>query len=216
MRMYRRQKIKARSIFFVAVLLIICISIGIRCADIMINLAQAQAKAHALKVINSVINEYIAEAGDMYNDMLVRDKSSSGNIFAVNTDIGKISRMQSEISLRINDELENSNGIKVKVSLANILGLHILTDRGITFTARMHPISGVFVNFEDSFSSAGINQTKFTVNLNVKTDLLVLAEPWRGSVTADHTVPVAQIILLGDVPNHYTSANGASGIIVGN
>ncbi len=215
MRMYRRQRIKARWLFAGAVTLCAFIILSVKTADMIVELAQIQAKHKTLGIINRVVNEYITEAGDMYNDMLVKDKSAEGNIFAVNTDIGKISRLQSEISVRINDEINRNSKMKVKLSIANILGFKAITEQGIGISAEIKPIAGVFVKFEDSFVSCGINQTKFTVNLNIKAEVRVLINPLRSSVSVDHTIPVAQIILLGDVPQQYTNIEGAGGIVVG-
>ncbi len=215
MRMYQWQKIKKRSIFILAVFGIICAVLCVKGADVILEMAQIQAKHKTLGIINRVVNEYITEAGDMYNDMLVKEKSADGNIFAVNTDIGKISRLQSEISVRINDEINKNSEMKVKISLANIMGFGAITEKGIGISAEIKPVSGIFVKFEDSFTAAGINQTKFTVNLNIKAEIKVLITPLKTSQTVEHTIPVAQIILLGEVPQQYTQIDGANGVVVG-
>ncbi len=215
MRMYIRRKIKARWIFVFAVFIVISAVISYRATNVITEMAQAQAKHRVLAIINSVVNSYITEAGDMYNDMLIKDKSETGSIFAVNTDIGKISRLQSEISVRIQEEINKNSEMRVKVSVANILGFKPITNGRIGISADIAPISGVFVKFEDSFTAAGINQTKFTVNLNIKADIRVILPPFGGTASVDHTIPVAQIILLGKVPEQYTTINGASGVVVG-
>ena len=215
LRMYIRRKIRARWLFVFAVILAASAVIGYKATAAITELAQVQAKHRVLGIINSVVNSYITEAGDMYNDMLIKDKSETGSIFAVNTDIGKISRLQSEISVRIQEEINKNSEMRVKISLANILGFKAITSGKIGISADIAPVSGVLVKFEDSFTDAGINQTKFTVNLNIKTDIRVILPPLGGSAAVDHTIPVAQIILLGNVPEQYTTISGAGGVVVG-
>ncbi len=205
MRMYQSVKKRTRIYFIISVFIILSVILCVKTADIILNLAQIQANRRALEIINSVVNEYISQAGDMYNDMLVKDKNAEGSIFAVNTDIGKISRLQSEISVRISEAMRQNPEISVKISPANILGFKAVTEGGFRIGASISPISGIFVQFEDSFESAGINQTKFTVNLKIKADVRVRISPLRSTAAVEHTIPVAQIILLGDVPVWYTA-----------
>lgn len=207
MLMYSRTQKKKhiKAILLLCIFAAAVIFLSIRVYTIATTVSCAQTKYMATMTINSVASKYLAENEGLYDDIIIKDKDPNGNITAINTDIAKINSLQTQIAESVLKELENSELSYVKLPILNILGLNILSDFGPKIPVKMMPVSNASVRFDDTFVSAGINQTKFCVNLNIEIDLMVLAEPVKNTITVTHTMPVAQIVLLGNVPGSYAS-----------
>ena len=169
------------------------------------EIACAQATRITTNTVNKIANTYLSENSELYSNILVKDKTPSGNISAINTDIEKINRLQTEIAGTILKGLSSSDGIYVKIPIGNIIGLPILLNIGPKIPYKIAPVSNVRVRFEDSFKSAGINQTQFSVNLIIDTDVLYSLSAYQNKVSVTNTIPVVQLVLVGDIPNNYAN-----------
>ena len=101
--------------------------------------------------------------------------------------------------------LSESDDIKVKIPFGNILGLPILLNIGPKIEYNLAPVSNVRVRFEDSFKSAGINQTQFSVNLIVDTEILYAISAYQSKISTTSTIPVVQLVLVGEIPDNYAN-----------
>lgn len=200
-----RKNRKPKIIIFFVILLIFLAFIICRFFIVANELARAQASHITTDTINKIANEYLSKNGDLYSNILVKDISSTGNISSINTDIEKINKLQTEMSGAILRGLSSSDGIYVKIPIGNILGLPILLNVGPKIAYKIAPVSNVHVRFEDSFKSAGINQTQFSVNLLVDTEILYSLSAYQSKVTISNTIPVVQLVLVGDIPNNYAN-----------
>lgn len=169
------------------------------------EIARAEATQNITTTVVEIANKYLSQNSALYSDILVKDKSPSGNIAAINTDIEKINLLQTEITTAILDGLSGSDGVKVKIPLGNIFGLPILLNFGPNISYKIAPVSNVHVRFEDSFKSAGINQTQFSVNLIIDTEVLYSVSAYQNKISISNTLPVVQLLLVGEIPNNYAN-----------
>lgn len=199
----KNQKIK----WIILLILIGALSIFFTCRFFMVanEIARAQATRITTDTVNKIANEYLSKNNQLYSDILVKDKSPDGNIAAINTDIEKINILQTEMAGAILRGLSSADGIKVKIPIGNIIGLPILLNVGPKISYKIAPVSNVHVRFEDSFKSAGINQTQFSVNLIIDTEILYSLTAYQSKVNISNTIPVVQLVLVGDIPNNYAN-----------
>ena len=188
------------SVIFLLVVIFVC-----RFFLVANEITRAEASRITTDTVNEIANKYLSENGDLYSNILVKDISSTGSISSINTDIEKINKLQTEMAGAILEGLSESDGIKVKVPFGNILGLPILLNIGPKIEYKLAPVSNVHVRFEDSFKSAGINQTQFSVNLIVDTEVLYALSAYQSVINTTSTIPVVQLVLVGDIPDNYAN-----------
>ena len=200
-----RKKIKLK--FFISLLVIFLISVIFLYRFFMVanEITRAEASRITTDTVNEIANRYLSENGDLYSNILVKDISSTGSISSINTDIEKINKLQTEMSGAILKGLSESDDIKVKIPFGNILGLPILLNIGPKIEYNLAPVSNVHVRFEDSFKSAGINQTQFSVNLIVDTEILYAISAYQSTISTTSTIPVVQLVLVGEIPDNYAN-----------
>lgn len=200
-----RKKIKLK--FFISLSVIFLLVVIFVCRFFLVanEITRAEASRITTDTVNEIANKYLSENGDLYSNILVKDISSTGSISSINTDIEKINKLQTEMAGAILEGLSESDGIKVKVPFGNILGLPILLNIGPKIEYKLAPVSNVHVRFEDSFKSAGINQTQFSVNLIVDTEVLYALSAYQSVINTTSTIPVVQLVLVGDIPDNYAN-----------
>jgi len=193
--------------FFISLSVIFFLVVIFVCRFFLVanEITRAEASRITTDTVNEIANKYLSENGDLYSNILVKDISSTGSISSINTDIEKINKLQTEMAGAILEGLSESDGIKVKVPFGNILGLPILLNIGPKIEYKLAPVSNVHVRFEDSFKSAGINQTQFSVNLIVDTEVLYALSAYQSVINTTSTIPVVQLVLVGDIPDNYAN-----------
>lgn len=191
----------------ISVLMVLSILIFLLCRFFLVanEISRAQATRVTTDTVNEIANRYLSENGNLYSNILVKDISGSGSISSINTDIEKINKLQTEMAGAILKGLTETDEITVKIPFGNILGLPILLNIGPKIEYKLAPVSNVRVRFEDSFKSAGINQTQFSVNLIVDTEVLYALSAYQNIINTTNTIPVVQLVLVGDIPDNYAN-----------
>ncbi len=203
--MFRKNKVKL--LVWFSVVLILSAFLTYRFFMVANEVAGAQAQREATQTVNNIASRYLQENSNLYSNILVKDRSSSGNIASINTDIEKINRLQTEISDAVLRGLATEEGLHVTIPFGNILGLPVLLNVGPSIDCKIAPVSNVHVRFEDSFVSAGINQTKFSVDLIIETEILYSLSAYENKLGITNTIPVVQLVLVGDIPDNYANIN---------
>lgn len=204
MRIFAKKRRKMKCIIFLLITSLILVVLTMRVSTLFNSLAQSKARFEATYAINKVIGETTVDSKS-YSDIIIKEYDGGGKITAVSTDSALINQMQSEISSRLIERFRENNQYYITLSIANILGMRTITGFGPKLPIKISPSPNISVKFNDSFVSAGINQTKFAVNITVEAEMMVSAIPFRTSVGVDRTIPVAQVVLVGSVPDTYAN-----------
>lgn len=204
MRIFAKKRRKMKCIIFLLITALILVVLTMRVSTLFNSLAQSKARFEATYAINKVIGETTVDSKS-YSDIIIKEYDGGGKITAVSTDSALINQMQSEISSRLIERFRENNQYYITLSIANIFGMRTITGFGPKLPIKISPSPNISVKFNDSFVSAGINQTKFAVNITVEAEMMVSAIPFRTSVGVDRTIPVAQVVLVGSVPDTYAN-----------
>ncbi|MFI5358504.1 MAG: sporulation protein YunB [Halanaerobiales bacterium] len=204
------------SIVFVLVLFLFFLLIHKTITPIFFNLAEVEVH----NIVNEVINKAVGREVEnlLYQDMVNYIYNEQGEIVLIQPNIAFINRFTTNLSLAIQRELQGISRETVAVPMTRILGIDILAAYGPELKMRIIP-AGYTVppRLVDSFSTAGINQTrhKIYLSLTAKVKLIVPFKSRTIDVHAD--VPVTEVVILGRVPQVYVGMNqeGFTGILGG-
>lgn len=204
------------SIVFILVLFLFFLLIHKTITPIFFNLAEVEVH----NIVNEVINKAVGREVEnlLYQDMVNYIYNEQGEIVLIQPNIAFINRFTTNLSLAIQRELQGISRETVAVPMTRILGIDILAAYGPELKMRIIP-AGYTVppRLVDSFSTAGINQTrhKIYLSLTAKVKLIVPFKSRTIDVHAD--VPVTEVVILGRVPQVYVGMNqeGFTGILGG-
>lgn len=175
-----------------------------RVRPIILEMAENAAGDIVEYIINEAVSEEIAANSANYHDIVSFEKSE-GEIKAVYTNTVKINELKSGIIRRIQDKVRDYDTIEVEVPLGAIFDLELFPSLGPRINFEMISTGFVNADFSSRFEAAGINQTKHQIDVVIDAELGVVGAMGNKSVCVKTSVPVAQSIIVGDVPERYNS-----------
>ena len=154
--------------------------------------------------INKTISQLMAER-DYENTYFVElEKNDRGEVTAISSNMARINALSAEILDRVVGATDNRT-LKVEIPLGNLTGISLLMGRGPGVPVRIITMTSSRVEFKNSIVTAGINQTKHQISLQVVVDIDILI-PWATESAQVRTeVLIADTIIVGQVPETYFS-----------
>lgn len=152
--------------------------------------------------ITQTIEKMMAEGKFEYDYFVTLQKDASGRITAITSNMPRINTLSAEI---LNDVVNNTgNGeLNINVPLGNLTGLNLLLGRGPDVPIKIIMLTSSRADFRNEIVSAGINQTKHQIMLEVVVDIDVLT-PWKTlSTQVVSEILVAETVIVGSVPDTY-------------
>lgn len=164
------------------------------------------AVSDAGDIVTSQVNGVIAEVmreGDYDGEYFVSfEKNDQGEVTAISSNMARINALSADILERVIGATEN-RVLTVEIPIGNLTGVSLLMGRGPSVPIQIIELTSSRVEFENNIITAGINQTKHQINLQVLVDIDVLI-PWGTESTQVVTnVLVADTVLVGGVPGTY-------------
>ena len=152
--------------------------------------------------VNTAIAQVLRE-GDYDADYFVKfEKNESGEVTAISSNMTHVNALSAEILDRVVGLTENRT-LTVSIPAGNLTGISLLMGRGPGVPVEILVLTSSRVEFQNSIVTAGINQTKHQISLNVIVDIDVLV-PWGSENTQVVTeVLIADTVVVGQVPDTY-------------
>ena len=216
-----RKRFKARYkflIFFAVIILLFVVVLKYsesRVRPIIVSMAEAHARRIGSKVVSESITEEIEANNISYDDLISFEKDESGKIAALKTDIIMINRLKSQLSVVILEKLASIKDINLYIPVGNLINGEFFSGRGPKLEIIVLPVGSVTTNITNVFTSAGINQTRHQIMLEVNVTVSVIMPFSVESTDISTSMAIAETIIVGDVPNMYmeTDYSGIKGEI---
>lgn len=166
----------------------------------VIEISEIMAKTQTLNIINEA-SMNILNKEFKYNEMINIDKDNNGRVILVQSDTGKLNYIASKISNECNKSLADMSNNKIKVPLGWITEKSLFYNLGPNISIEVEPIGNVVVTYESKFESAGINQTRHKIYLNVNGKVRIKLPIKSEEIDVSTQIPVCDTIIVGEVPD---------------
>lgn len=193
-----------------------CVLIGITVFTIdlklkasILEIAKSRAQITGMEIINQVINEKIVSNVE-YQDIVYVHKDNEGKIVLIQPNTVKLNQIMALTIIEITEEFNQMNDNTFNIPLGQITGSKMLAGYGPKVKVRMVPASQIHVEVLNKFEQAGINQTRHLIYFNIKSDITVAVPFLNEEVHVATTLPLAETIIVGDVPKTYVNFTGSS------
>lgn len=175
---------------------------GIVLRSMVTEYAASAARDAVVISVNDIVKDVMTEP-DFDSDGLVSlERDSQGNITAARADVAAINRLAAEVLSRTVAETEQET-LTVEIPIANLLGSALLMNRGPSIPVQVTMLSSSKAGFRSELTSAGINQTRHRIFLELDVQLSFLL-PWRDMDTSVQTeILVSETVIVGRVPDSY-------------
>ena len=170
--------------------------------DLSAQIAISDASDIVTVQINKAIAQIMRE-GDYDGDYFVTfEKNDRGEVTAISSNMARINGLSAQILDRVVGATDNRT-LNVEIPLGNLTGISLLMGRGPAVPVEIIALTSSRVEFNNSIVTAGINQTKHQINLEVIVDIDILI-PWATeSARVTTEVLIADTIIVGQVPETY-------------
>lgn len=167
----------------------------------------AKAKAHriAQSAINDAIIKLLGEGDISYSDVIELKRTEDGKVVAAESNLEGVNILKSKIITEIQNHISQLDTAEVSLPLGAFFGTDILAGVGPRISLEFMPDGTAEVDFTSKFEDSGINQTKLSIDLSVKTTVGLLVPGENTDVEVKTIIPVVRTIIVGDIPNSYTN-----------
>lgn len=213
MRRSRISKKSASAFFFTLLVLFIafiCVFYFLKTIrPVMTELAKSKAGFNASKVINTSVYEIFKNDPIKYSDIVYLERDETGKICAVQTDLAALNNLKSVIALNIQQKIAELSRSELVVPLGSLTGQQLFAGVGPDIKIKLLPFGDTFVDFISDFESVGVNQSRLSVSLKVKTQIGLLLPTVNTAVKVEDTLPVFQTVVVGEVPESFFNVPGS-------
>ena len=167
------------------------------------RLIETQVSNSASDAINEAIAEQIAAGKLDYSDMVTIEKDQNGAVTAISANMERINLLKTGVLDCIDKKLDSLSVEELGVPIGSVLLPELFSGRGFTIPVRVLAVRTSDAVFRNGFSSAGINQTRHSIYIDVRVTVTILT--WTGTqdVSVDATVAAAETVIVGTVPTVY-------------
>lgn len=168
----------------------------------LLTIAEARATLIATQTINNVINEKISTIIDPQSLITVR-VDDHGKVVLIQPNAMEFNKLAADTTIKVQDGLRAITDEKIYIPIGQVVGSQLIASWGPNIVVTIIPVGTVQVNVVDKFEQAGINQTRHMVYLMATTTVRIVIPLVSKSVSVNTQVPIAEYVVVGEVPNTY-------------
>lgn len=206
----RGSSFKGLLISMLIIALLIAIIIPVR--GFLRDIAGAMALSDAVDMITVAVNDSISERMRCeeydYEYFVTLEKDDSGAVTAISANMARINALSSEILKDVIGDTGNGE-LELALPIGNLLGSNLTLGRGPKIPVKIIMLTSSYADFRNEIGSAGINQLRHQIILELRVDIDVLL-PWEmKSTQVLSEVLIAETIIVGKVPDTYLNVGEA-------
>lgn len=168
----------------------------------LMAIAETRATLIATQAINNVINNRVSLTVDP-KTLLNVTLDERGRVVLIQPNTMEFNRLGADTTIKVQDALKEITEEKIDIPIGQVLGSQLLASMGPKITVTIIPMGTVQVKVIDKFEQAGINQTRHMVYLVATTQIRIVVPLVSQSVGVTTQVPIAEYVVVGEVPNTY-------------
>lgn len=138
-----------------------------------------------------------------YTDIISVTQNSDKEIVSVAANVSYLNRIKTEITKYADEYASNPPEKYVDIYLGATQNSPLFAAAGPKFRIKVRPYSVTKASFRDEFVSVGINQVRHCVYVDLCITVTVVGASSRISVDVKNTLPVADTVIVGRVPQFY-------------
>lgn len=169
----------------------------------IITISQAYAENEVSMIIDREIQNMMLEELFSYDKLTIISRDENGRVTSISTNSVVVNNFANDLDIRIGNYIDEFDVIENKVYLSGLLGIDVLAGLGPKVPIRFQPVSVTHADVWHTFEEAGINQTLHTIMMEVSINIEILLPFAHSSMKVESQLPIAQTLIVGQVPNAY-------------
>lgn len=166
----------------------------------VLSIGEEKLRREATAIINETALDIYSKDFD-YKDMIITEKDNEGNITMLRADTVKLNYLSAKLVLASNNKIGELEEVGLKVPLGYMTKNLVFYNLGPKINVDMTQIGNITSSYESVFESAGINQTRHKIYLNINMKMKLIVPLKSREVEIASQIPIAETIIVGKVPN---------------
>ena len=172
-------------------------------------LAQARVENAVTRIVNDAVNGTLTSEAISYSDLVTLEKDAAGQVSVLAADTAQLNALRTGILDEVLAQVEQLDSQELGVPLGSLTGFATASDLGPVLPVRVLTAAVPTADFENVFTSAGINQTLHRIMLKVRVECTLLIPGGTVDTAVEAQVCAAETLLVGQVPDAYLELPGS-------
>ena len=171
-------------------------------------LARARVENAVTRIVNDAVDGTLTSEAISYSDLVTLEKDAAGQVSVLAANTAQLNALRTEILGKVLAQVEQLDSQELGVPLGSLTGFATASDLGPVLPVRVLTAAVPTADFENVFTSTGINQTLHRIMLNVRVECTLLIPGGTVDTAVEAQVCAAETLLVGKVPDAYLELPG--------
>ena len=204
LRLTGRQRVLIWLTVIFALLLALTVAVVLHMKPVVVDLATARTSNAVNRIVVAAVNDAVESGRIDYAQLVDFDKDAEGHVTALRSNMAAFNRLQASIADDILQRMAEVSSTDLAIPIGTLTGSPLLAGRGPCLRVRMQSVGTATARFDNQFSSAGINQTRHRIILDVDVHVSILLPGLTTYTKVSNEISVAETVIVGGVPETYT------------
>ncbi len=175
-------------------------------SDIVTTMAEYQCRTVSMLAMNEAVILHLEENPHLGEGILILQQNNTGDVTSITVDTAKLNEVKAVLTKAVAQRLIELEKQTMKIPLGTLLGWQIIAGRGPDISLQIVPTSFVQSTTKNNIETAGINQTQHSISVHFTVEMSAIVPGYTTSVVVENDITVAETLIVGDVPNFYSTA----------
>lgn len=199
-----RQRVLIWLTVIFTLLLALAVAVVLHMKPVVVDLATARTSNAVNRIVVAAVNDAVDSGRIDYEQLVDFDKDADGHVTALRSNMAAFNRLQASIADDILQRMAEVSSTDLAIPIGTLTGSPLLAGRGPCLRVRMQSVGTATARFDNQFSSAGINQTRHRIILDVDVHVSILLPGLTTYTKVSNEISVAETVIVGGVPETYT------------
>ena len=160
------------------------------------------------QAINAAVDDCLEQNGMCYNDFVTVETDAAGKVTSLTSNTAQTNRFKRQVTDAIVQRMSELDSAALGVPLGTLTGQALLSGAGPSVRVRVDSVGSVTVDYSNSFTEAGVNQTLHRVCLDVEATVYLFLPGEILPVSVSSSICVAETVIVGETPDTYLNLKG--------
>ena len=191
-----RQRVLIWLTVIFTLLLALTVAVVLHMKPVVVDLATARTSNAVNRIVVAAVNDAVDSGRIDYEQLVDFDKDAEGHVTALRSNMAAFNRLQASIADDILQRMAEVSSTDLAIPIGTLTGSPLLAGRGPCLRVRMQSVGTATARFDNQFSSAGINQTRHRIILDVDVHVSILLPGLTTYTKVSNEISVAETLSL--------------------
>ena len=213
-----RRRVLSRRVRFVAAALamvVLAVPVMMRVRTTVIAFAEMRAERVAEWQTNDAVAAVLETYAPLCSSMVKVTYDNNQRLTSVMADAATVNTIKTAVASTLTQHFGSMTSLSADIPLGTLMGPEWLSGMGPILRFPISVSASVLTTVSSSLEAVGMNQSAYKVLLNVHIVMGIIVPDGRTSVVVDSSFPMAEAVLLGEVPDTLTEVYGDDQTLLG-